>query len=288
MTDEVKIQTLIVIISQFIKSSNQMRINYDACVEGFHSLERKIGPLPIFSLAEKLPYPHKTLRYKYMYKEFFNTLFQSFGVLPRMLDEDIWNQHAEVKNEQSKLDAHEGEHGFLWLILGKFFTRLAQFIFRGSEEDLLNRYCREWETLYNVFVIPVWRNLKRTKQVPRDILRPPTWEGRKTQIQFIKNYLENDKDTRILTSLLHFMNTALRNAIFHLNYYIDEKSKNVVYFDLRQKDVQPETISLQKLANQLFLLILTRLVLLVTMGQRLAVHLGINWDDLKQSVQNEN
>ena len=288
MKDEEDIKMWIALISQFVKSINHMRINYDAIIEGFASLERKIGPIPIFSLADKLPQPHKTLRYKYMYKEFLNSFFQSFGVLPRMLDEDFWNQPVETKNEQSEQDTHKGEQEFLWPILGKVFTRLAQFFFRGSDEDLLNRYCREWETQYNVFVDPIWRNLRNKRQIPLHILQDRRWKGRGFQTQYIKDYLEQDADTKILGSFLLFMNTDLRNAIVHLNYYIDKASQAVVYFDLRQKLVNPEKISLQELANQLLLLIVARLVLFVTMGQRLAVQLGIDWDDLKQSVQNEN
>ncbi|MFQ6126571.1 MAG: hypothetical protein ACE5R6_18450 [Candidatus Heimdallarchaeota archaeon] len=101
----------IALISQFVKSIKYMQIKYDAYIEGFSALERKIGPLPIFSLADKLSWPYRTLRYKYMFNEFINFFFQLFGVLPRMLDEDIWAQRTEAENKQAKQRGQEEVQG---------------------------------------------------------------------------------------------------------------------------------------------------------------------------------
>lgn len=287
MTDKVNIQALIALISQIIKASNQMQIKYDAFLEGFDALEQNIGPLPIFSLAEELHEPHKSLRYKYLFKEISSSLSQLFGVLSRMFDEQL-RIKEDQKTEEQKKELREVEQEPLWrFVLEKIAIKVTKFIFRGSNEDLLNRYCREWETLYNVFVDPICTNLQNNRQIPSYILNARKWKGRGFRTQYVKKYLEQDADTKILGSLLKSMNAELRNAIVHLNYYIDETSKAVVYFNLRQKKIQPKSIPLHDLETQLFLMIIARLVLFVTMGQRLATQLGIDWDDVKRSANNE-
>lgn len=252
-----------------MRSINIARIDYRRFIHSFDSLEQRIGILPIFALAERLPDDHKKKRYEYLLKEYMGFAISTIGLLSRKLDSSAWQQ--EIPEESSK------EIAEVFSSLFSFIGKIGKQVFSGKNEDFLQFYCREWEVIYNVLVAPIWDKIKTSKKRA----------GRNRQILSVKDYFLKYEDTIPLANLLSYLNTDLQNAITHLNYYIDEAKNSVIYFDVRKDAVEVNTISLEDLETYVGNLIIARMILFTIIGHRLSKQFNINWDDIEQRLEND-
>ena len=203
-------------------------------IEAYKSLFDKKG-IPIFERIVKLPLPEQNNYFIYFFNETMLIAQQLLGIMARI---------KEQKDKASEL------------------TRLINIVFGGKNADILIWYWREWELQFNAFVSPVFNILKLKK------VRIANKSTREQMIYAVKLRLSSDPKYRMFTGFLDCMNTELRNAIAHLDYYIDDEEQLVTYFTRYKDNVTKNQIALYDIIRMLVILLFAKLFMLVYISDK--------------------
>lgn len=203
-------------------------------LEAYSSLFDKKG-ITIFERVERFPLPEKNNYFKYFFNETMLIGRQLLGIMARI------QEHKDKANE---------------------LTKLVNIVFGGKNADILIWYWREWELQYSAFVEPVFRKLKL------QYARPDNRPRRERIIDAVKKRLASDPKYRMFTGFLDCLNTDLRNAIAHLDYYIDDELQVVTYFTGVKEIVKKKEITLHEVIKMLVILLYAKLFMLVYVSDK--------------------
>jgi len=207
-----------------------------AGVEAFEKLDNIAGDIPIFALGDNLSNDLKKNRVLYFVQETMEFLGPLLQIITRVMD--FSKLKISVENKE---------------ILK---------LFRISNSVLVNAYVREWETQYSLFVEPTYKKLLDKNLVPK---RPrDNDEGRAFLIRVLKEFFEKDNDLKPLISIMDLLNTALRNSIVHLDFYIDDEENRLYYYNRRHdpNEIFIEINELCEIIGQLYIIrILTGIII---------------------------
>ena len=85
----------------------------------------------------------------------------------------------------------------------------------------------------------------------------------------VKEYLKKKQEYQPIYKLIGPINTNLRNAVTHLNYYIDNKEKKLYYHYVVNKERKVERIALEELENAVKTLIIGNFMLILLLGDKM-------------------
>ncbi len=100
-------------------------------------------------------------------------------------------------------------------------------------------------------------------------LKKDTKKGKYYQVEEVKEYLKKKPEYRPLYNLIGPINTNLRNAVTHLNYYIDYKENKIYYHYVVNKERKIERIALDELENAVKKLIIGNFMLILLLGDKM-------------------
>ena len=123
---------------------------------------------------------------------------------------------------------------------------------------MLSIYCRLWETYFNILIGQIYFKLKKD-----------TKKGKYYQVEEVKEYLKKKQEYQPIYKLIGPINTNLRNAVTHLNYYIDNKEKKLYYHYVVNKERKVERIALEELENAVKTLIIGNFMLILLLGDKM-------------------
>lgn len=200
----------------------------------YKSLFDKKG-IPIFERIEKLPLPEQNNYYIYFFNETMQIAQQLLGIMARI---------KEQKDKASEL------------------TKLINVVFGGKNADILIWYWREWELQFFSFVDPVFRKLSLK------LARPDDRPKRERMIDSLMTHLSKNPKYKMFTGFLVQLNTGLRNAIAHLDYYIDDELQVVTYYTRFKDNVTKNQIQLFDIIRMLVILLYAKLFMLVYISDK--------------------
>ncbi|MBN1329158.1 MAG: hypothetical protein JXA54_06765 [Candidatus Heimdallarchaeota archaeon] len=215
----------------FIKIMRKHMPNFptDKIVKLYNSFFDKYN-ITLFNRIENLPAVDKNNSYIYFFNETMLIGSQLLSISSRIND----------KNENSKE-----------------IKELIKLLFGGKNSDILLWYWREYEVQYNNFVKPSF--MKLNLRLPRNDNSPK----RERQINGLKNELSKNPNYKVFTIFLESLNTSLRNAIAHLDYYIDDDTNEVFYFTYKQDLPIKNQSTIEEIIKKLFFLLLAKLFMIV-------------------------
>ena len=180
-------------------------INYELLKKSFNKLENDIGDINIIWTFERLEDPYKSTNYYYLLEESVDKFVKYMGLQPKTT---IKNQLLNIPKQITNVLAD-----------------LTHLTLVGSKEDMLSLYCRLWETYFNILIGQIYFKLKKD-----------TKKGKYYQVEEVKEYLKKKQEYQPIYKLIGPINTNLRNAVTHLNYYIDNKEKKIYYHYVVNKE----------------------------------------------------
>jgi len=214
-------------------------LNYESVKKGFNQLEKELGPIDITWTFEKVNEPYKSESYYYVLEEAANKFVKYIGLQPK---NDLANQLLNFPKAVTKVIADVTHQTLV-----------------GTKEDLLSLYCRLFETYFNILIgqISYALNHKNVKK------------GKYYQVEDVKRYLLRKYEYKALYQLLEPVNTNLRNAVTHLNYYINNKEKRLYYYYTVDKERKVESIEMDILEKNVKNLIVGNFMLILLLGEKL-------------------
>lgn len=78
-------------------------------------------------------------------------------------------------------------------------------------------------------------------------------------VKSLKDYFEKDVKLKLLSPIMDFLDADLRNAIVHLDYYIDEEEDRLYYYDRRNRP-DPLFIEISELGKKVVMLYIVRIL----------------------------
>lgn len=206
-------------------------------LEIYRSLFDKKG-ITIFEHIERLPLQDKNNYYIYFYNETMQIGQQLLRIMGKV-------QEAKDKNNE--------------------LSKLVKIVFGGKNNDILIWYWREWELQFFAFIEPVFQKLKLK------LARPDNRPKRERKIDAVKIRLTGDPKYRMFLGFLECMNTELRNAIAHLDYYVDDDELLVTYFSGKHDNITKNQITLYNVMSMLVILLYAKLFMLVYISDKYQV-----------------
>ena len=214
-------------------------VNYESVKKSFFELEKDLGDINIIWTFERVNDPYKTESYYYILEEAVNKFVKYIGLQPKNnLTSQLLNFPRAVTNVISDL-THQ--------------------TLVGTKEDLLSLYCRLFETYFNILI----------GQISYALSHKNTKKGKYYQVEDVKKYLLKKLDYRPLYTLIQPVNTNLRNAVTHLNYYINTKEKKLYYYYTVDKERKVESIAMDQLEQNVKDLIIGNFMLILLLGEKL-------------------
>ncbi|MGC9780063.1 MAG: hypothetical protein HZR80_12530 [Candidatus Heimdallarchaeota archaeon] len=208
-------------------------------LKAYDYLDSIIDPLPVFLLADKLPEQEKTDRYMFFLNDIFSSSLQLIGISTHILD---------------NLDDS------FWTSIKK---SILQLITKGGISDLLSRYCIEWETQYNIFVKPVSDRLIQKRIIPKPR------RGRHNEIRALVSYFSTSDELNIFNPILECLKTEFRNAVVHLNYWIDNECKIIYYYNIKKHKIKIKKMTFEDLCKNLSMLILFKIAYIAQIATKI-------------------
>jgi len=189
----------------------------------------------IFKNIDRLSSEDRNNRYIYFYNETMQNGIQIMG---------LYGKIKELKNGKSNL------------------TNFLKNNFGGNNTDILIKYWREWEIQYNAFVEPVFKKLKlKLSRLGKS--------KRERQIIALKEYMVKYRKYKTFLNTLECLNTDLRNAIAHLDYYVDDEDNIVYYFSFNdQNEPIRNQISIQNIIEKIIILYYVRLFMIIYLSEK--------------------
>lgn len=277
---------LFALTGKLSKYFNAMGIDYDGILEGFTKLEQQIGIIPSFSLANKIPEVHQEKMYEYHLSRVGSFLTDMMKLMSRkqIHKQQITREKELEKKFENELKdlADEGEIlkrvvKFLPNIFGEMVVSTTENSIQMTDEELLSYYVRHWEMLFNIFIEPIWNNLKRKNLLPQ---RRNGLMGREARVMQVRDYLGKDKAFDKLRFLFMNMNTKLRNGIVHLHYYIEPENSDIVYFYRDGQEYDEKRIDMNQLEDICLSYSAINLMIYIIIGNRLELS-----DEIKRELR---
>lgn len=229
---------------------NRGGIKYNVFLDHFCSLEILIGELPTISIIENLPDDKQDQYYDYLVNEYMGMAINTFSDILSF----VTGKQPSAKNANT---------------INTLVKDLYSII---ANEDIINSYVKEWEFNYNLFVKPIYDRLDELDYLPTKKEKFRHW-----QIEQVSKYFRSKDEVKNLEFLLEPLDTTMRNAFVHLDYFIDNNKKIITIFDRRKKKSNYTEITLHDLYMKVFRLKVNRLILLVLFSKKLSDKIGIEW-----------
>jgi len=240
------------LVGYLLKTFNLGGINYDSLLKDFKLLENNLGEISVFAIGDVLKEEMKAKRYNYLMIELIHISIKSIGIIFRYM------RHNLPKLEGIDLP---------------FLNRIKNLGINYSNEDLITRYCREWEIQFNTFINPVFKKLEKQNLLSKCF----KYKGRQSEIDAVSKYLEENDNLKSFNFFTQPLNAKLRNSLVHCNYFFDKDGEELFYYDRRRKKAKINIITTKDLELKTLYLIIQRLIFTVRMSQKLAEELGIEW-----------
>lgn len=239
-------------LGRLFKKNSQGGLKFDFLLEQFEALEKEIGELPTISIIENLTEEMKDKYYDYLISEYLQMSLSTFSQM---------SLFSDIKNEKKK-----ERLPLLSLIQDDldFFNKC---------ENIIGSYIKEWEINYNIFVKPIIDRLKKLKIVPEKIDK-----GRYGEINTLNDYFKTKESFSKLPFFFEPMDTNMRNAFVHLDYFIDQNENQVGIIDRYKKTNNLLMIPLDEIIQKTMRLKVNRFFLLVLITKKLSIKLGIKWE----------
>lgn len=249
--DETDPKVKLVMIGQFFNNLNQGGIKYDEILDSFKKLEEIVGEIPVFAVSEALPEEEKNQRYEYLIFELLYTAFSSFRYLA------AYARHGLPKIESEM----------------PIISNLKSLFRNRSNENLVTRYCREWDIQYNNLINPIFKQLKEKKLLPKGF----QYKGRQSEIDAVFKFTSKNKDLDIFDFLTSPLDAFLRNSLVHYNYYFVKEGEELVYYNIYKGKLDLRRISTKDFELNVIHLLIHRNISTVRIAKKLAVEMGIEW-----------
>lgn len=137
-------------------------------------------------------------------------------------------------------------------------------LFKGNISDILSRYCIEWETLYNIFIRPVYERLIQKKIIPK-----PERRSRHKEIRVLIDYFSEFDELIFFNPLLECLRTDFRNAVVHLNYWIDSDERIIYYYNIQIQKMKIKKMTFEELCKDLSILILNKIAYIARIATKI-------------------
>lgn len=236
---------VIALLPEIIKLLKISDLNYKGIKEAFEKLEMQIGDVNINWTFERIDDPYKTQNYYYLLEESVQKFVKFIGLQPKItITEQIFKIPKVITN---------------------VLADLTHQTLVGSKEDLLSLYCRLWETFFNILIGQIYYKLSKD-----------TKKGKFYQVEEVKNFLKNNQAYIPIYKLIRPIDTNIRNAVTHLNYYINTTENSLYYYYTANKERFMKKISLEELEKGVNELLIGNFILILLLG-----------DKMKQEISNE-
>ena len=222
-------------ILELIKFSD---LNYESLKRAFEKLERNIGDVNIIWTFERIEDPYKTDNYYYLLEESVKKFVKYIGLQPKTT---ITDQLLQIPK-----------------MVTNVLADLTHQTLVGTKEDLLTLYCRLWETYFNILIGQIYFKLSKD-----------TKKGKFFQVEEVKEYLMKDQNYQPIYKLIKPINTNIRNAVTHLNYYINNQENKLYYYYTVNKERHIERIGLEELEQGVKQLLIGNFMLLLLIGEKM-------------------
>lgn len=233
------------------KKYNRGRLNYDLFIEQFELLEKEIGELPTISIIENLSEKMKDKYYEYLLGEYIQMSMGSLSQIFNLAIDGLFGEKVKTKDSS---------------ILDDIYSILTY-------EDIVNVYVKEWEINYNILVKPIFKRLGDLNHLPEKRKKYRHWE-----IEQVCEFLNSNDSLKKLTFFFEPMDTKVRNAFVHLDYFFDHERKTIILIDRKKKSNNWTEIPTNDIVMKSMRFKVNRLFLFVFIAKRLSDKLGLEWD----------
>ncbi|MHA1185566.1 MAG: hypothetical protein ACTSXA_05155 [Candidatus Heimdallarchaeota archaeon] len=237
-------------------------IKHSVFSEAIEELEKEIGKISIYEVADKLPLQNKNERYLFLLNE-ISAL--SIGTLKAMrsYQADFFKEKIDELNKENNPNftilEFLNENTFDLNELQQLLTENINF---------LQSYCMDFEIVYRNFVFPIYELLKEKDMLPKlEKKEDESYSG--LYIKQVKQFFETNTKYIPLIFLLENLNAEIRNAVIHQNYYIKEESNELIYYYLPKLPKGIKEANIKSLKEDYFKLATAKLIWFVSIGKRL-------------------
>lgn len=236
------------ILPEILQLAKIADINYEMLKKSFDKLENDLGDINIIWTFERLNDPYKSINYYYLLEESVHKFVKYMGLQPKStIADQLLNIPKTITN---------------------VLADLTHLTLVGSKEDMLSLYCRLWETYFNILMGQIYYKLKKD-----------TKKGKYYQVEEVKEFLRKNIEYQAIFKLIMPINTNLRNAITHLNYYINNQEEKIYYHYVVNKERKIERIALDELENAVKMLIIGNFMLILLMGDKMKQKISLELVD---------
>ena len=235
---------VVALLPEILQVAKLSDINYELLKKSFDKLERDIGDINIIWTFERLEDPYKSENYYYLLEEAVNKFVKYMGLQPKST---ITNQLLNIPRTITNVLAD-----------------LTHLTLTGTKEDMLSLYCRLWEMYFNILIGQIYYKLKKD-----------TKKGKYYQVEEVKEYLRKKPEYQPIYRLIRPINTNLRNAVTHLNYFINNQEKKIYYHYVVNKERKIERIALEELENAVKTLIIGNFMLILLLGDKMKQQISL-------------
>jgi len=229
---------------------NRGGLKYDAFINWFELLEKEIGELPTISIIENLSDEKQEKYYDYLLTEYLQMSINSFAQIISFITSKAPKQKKETDSESMIRDLSE--------IL--------------TNEQIISSYIKEWEFNYNLFVKPIYERMDELGHLPEKKEKYRHW-----QIEQVSNFFKSKEPISPLTFLLDPLDTTMRNAFVHLDYFIDNENRFITIINRKKKRNNCTEFSLDDFIKKVLRLKVNRLLFLVLISKKLSNKIGMDW-----------
>lgn len=249
--DNLTSQEKFALAGKFYKKNNRGGLKYDFFNEQIESLEKEIGDLPTISIIENLSEKMKEKYYEYLLGEFLHMNVKSLTQIFGAIVGDFFNNDVKTKDTS---------------IFEDIFSLLTY-------EELVSVYIKEWEINYNILVKPIFERLDELGHIPKKKKKYRHWE-----IEQVCKFLKSKQEMKSFTFIFEPMDTKVRNAFVHLDYFFDHERQMIVIINRKKKCNNYTEIPINEIVMKSMRFKVNRLFLFVFIAKRLCDKLGIEWN----------
>lgn len=249
--DNLTSQEKFVLAGKFYKKYNKGGLKYDFFIEQVDLLEKEIGDLPTISIIENLSEEMKEKYYEYLLGEFLHMNIKSLTQIFGAIVGGFFSEEIKTKDTS---------------IFEDVFSLLTY-------EELVSVYVKEWEINYNILVKPIFERLDKLGYIPKKKKKYRHW-----QIKQVCKFLKSKESLKSFTFFFEPMDTKVRNAFVHLDYFFDHERKMIVIINRKKKCNNCTDIPINEIVMKSMRFKVNRLFLFVFIAKKLSDKLGLEWD----------
>lgn len=238
-----------------LQIANPGKIKYDVILDAIIELENKIGEItfiPALNQIQDEKHYNRYLTYFFeraLTREVFSgmrdsmevsMLLESRNEISKSDDNtDNFDMEKQASKRVDEIDHTEMKPKPGFNILNSIQTWISNKIKQSTSQDdktTIERYMITWDFIFKNFIKPIFIQMNQDNQIP-DIVQTKknSWRGRYWPnhliIEAVEVYTKQFDETKILSLLTDDMNTRLRNAIVHEQYYV---YKDILYYYYEQ------------------------------------------------------